>query len=147
MKEVFFVHYRFVALGTRLRSGLALLQMCRVGKYWHIELAVLAVFWFFVAFVLVFLVFIGGKFFLAVFACFHAMEFFLMFLLEIDVVHLSTCGTFFDVATTVAKMSGDFTFRKLLQTIITALQSLTRHRFRISFKLLKNYISSKHQPF
>lgn len=85
----------------------------------------------------------GSKSFVAVFAGFHSMEFFLVLFLEVDVIHLSASAALFDIPTAISEVSCDLGFWEVLQAVVAALHRFVIHRFRILFELLKSYISLK----
>ncbi len=54
-----------------------------------------------------------------------------MFLLEVDVIHLTAFGTFLDVPSAVTKMSGDFGFGERFEAVIANLSGLLGHGFEL----------------
>jgi hypothetical protein len=52
-----------------------------------------------------------------------------MFLLEVDVIHLTAFGTFFNVPSAVTKMSGYFGFGERFEAVIANLSGLLGHWF------------------
>lgn len=57
------------------------------------------------------------------------MELFVMLFLEVDVIHFMAGGTFFNVATTVAKVSSHFALWEFLKAVIAALHRFVLHMF------------------
>lgn len=57
------------------------------------------------------------------------MELFIVLFLEVDVIHFMTDGTFFNVATAVAKVSGHFALWEFLKAVIAALHRFVLHIF------------------
>jgi len=55
------------------------------------------------------------------------MELFVMLFLEVDVIHFMAGGTFFNVATTVAKVSSHFALWEFLKAVIAALHRFVLH--------------------
>ena len=63
----------------------------------------------------------GGEGFAAVRAILHFVVFLVVFLLEVDVVHLMAGGTFFNVPPAVAEVGCHFGLRILLEAIVAPL--------------------------
>jgi energy-converting hydrogenase Eha subunit C len=55
------------------------------------------------------------------------MKFLIMFLLEVDIIHLAANRTFLDVATAVTEVSSHLALWILLQTVVATLDRLVLH--------------------
>lgn len=73
---------------------------------------------------------------------FLAMVLLIMLLLEINIEHLLTDGTFLDVPPTVAIMRGHLRLRKILEAIIAAFLGLAIHCYRNNLKIIQAVIST-----
>jgi hypothetical protein len=130
MNEVVFVCNWFAALVTGLGSRFAFSQVGWIIFHGNVQIAILTILGFGVTFFLMSGNFAGFKLFLTVFARFHFMEFLLMLLLEVDVVHFSTFGAFLDVSSAVSKMGSNFGFRERFMAIVAGLCWLLIHGFK-----------------
>lgn len=133
MNEVIFVGDRSIALSTRLGSRLAFLEVSRVGSYRYIQLTIFTVLWFWGALGLMIFEFTGREGAWAMRAVFLFMKFFFMFFLVVDVIHLMTNSTFFDIPAAVSKVCAYFTLGKQLSAVVASLLLFVVH-----WKLVQN---------
>jgi hypothetical protein len=62
-----------------------------------------------------------------------------MFFLEVDVIHFSAVGTFLDISSTIAKVSGDLGFRERFETVVTDFCGLLGHQFKRVSNIFFNF--------
>lgn len=73
---------------------------------------------------------VGLELFLAVLTGCHFVEFFLMLFLEVDVVHFSAIGAFFDVSSAVAEVGGNLGFGEGFEAVVTDFGGLLGHGYQ-----------------
>ena len=106
-------------------------RLANLNVFWeflsrYIEITILTIFWFHLAFCIMSFYFIFFQFNLTKFTLFSWMKFFLMLFLKIFIIILSTSQAFDDIPSTIPKMSSKFTLLNFFVTIITCL-----HQFLI----------------
>jgi hypothetical protein len=129
VNQVLHVSDVFIAFFTLLGPGFAYFDMGSVISYWNVLLAVLTELGFFGTRILVLFHIITVELFFAVQAFLPFVKLLSMFLLVVNVVHLPTFPTLFDVPPAVAKMCGHLGFRKNLEAIIALLGRLAHGRY------------------
>ena len=116
-----------VAFCAGFCSWFTIFQMCWISLYRDVEIAILTIFRFFIAFCFMGFEISWREGFLAVRALFLPMELLVMLFLEVDVIHLMAGGTLFDVPSAVSIVSCHFALGVFLETVVAAFHFLTLH--------------------
>lgn len=131
MDEVVFIHDGLVAFGARFGARLACCEVsCKCG-HWNIQLAVLAEFGLIITSSFMFFIIRLWELFWTVWAFLLSVKLFLVFLLEVYVVHFMTDWTLLYVSSAIAEMCCHLRFREVLEAIITSLYRFTIHLLEI----------------
>ena len=127
---ILFQHNILIANWTYLRSSSTLLHMLSKHLFRNLLFTKIAESRFWIAICDVILYLLAGEWEFTILTLLWRVELFLMILFEIDIVHLPTKRTYFEVAPAVWEVTVYFRLWELFETVLASLGFLARHLYK-----------------